>query len=475
MSVGCTGLLRLQPRNYYLPTVYTAARLRKRKIRWIFRPLRLYGHSWDLAGQRRPATIPAAVGFIEDMHEMAGLAGRVAHHADRAPFAVHRAVGAPAPGGAAPIALGERRGERLVVELRRIQARAEVLRWAADDLVARVAGDRAEGAVHADDGAVDAGDQDAFGHALERVRGEEHPLLALAQIGDVVRYQEEVGLQPLQVRAVLAHAPVAIDEAKRQVPGAAGGQRVSQALRVVGVQARQGIAARGQLGRVEDPLVRGAGVDPAAVAVQHGDQVVGVLRDQAVARLALQELVARRGEAPVLPVHHEANRADIGEAAGHAKERYRARRVRREAQAIEGNPRRRAGRAAGKRDGEAGEAAIHHRVERDGADQHPRDPEREAEESGPGAEQRRVEVQVVALGDARLLRVERAPVDELRVQRELQHEQRPGHRARVAAREVEADGAEAPRERRRAQQAVQAHDGRRLHAAPSGWAAASPF
>src|ERR1044071_8264243 len=83
---------------------------------------------------------------------------------DAAPLAVHRAVLAPAPGGPRPVAALLHDGEDRVVELGRLQRVARRLLRLPEDVVARVAGELAEGAVDGDDGAVRGGDHDRLGH-----------------------------------------------------------------------------------------------------------------------------------------------------------------------------------------------------------------------------------------------------------------------------------------------------------------------
>src|SRR5256885_16981548 len=73
--------------------------------------------------------------------------GGVAHRAQAAPFAVDRAVLAPAPARARPVALARDVGIDLVVEVRRAQGVADAAGRLAEHVLARVAGDLAEGAV----------------------------------------------------------------------------------------------------------------------------------------------------------------------------------------------------------------------------------------------------------------------------------------------------------------------------------------
>ena len=95
----------------------------------------------------------------------------------------------------------------------------------------------------------------------------------------------------LHARLVLAHAALAVDQAQRhlaRLAGRRGAQHAdARALGIVGMQRarRRRRPARGRAAS-STALVRRAGVEPAALAVDHRDQVARVLGDQAVALLA---------------------------------------------------------------------------------------------------------------------------------------------------------------------------------------------
>jgi hypothetical protein len=131
-------------------------------------------------------------------------------------------------------------------------------------------------------------------------------------------------------------------------------------------------------------------------------------------------------------VHHLADRAEVAERAEHAEERHHVARIGLVGETDGDDPEQRPGDARAERPGEAGQAAVHHRVQRGGADQAVGDPGREAERRAAGAQQKRVEVEVVELRARRALRVARAVVREVRVAEELQREQRPGERPGAA-------------------------------------------
>src|SRR5687768_12697116 len=97
-----------------------------RGIPYRYFPTPFPGDSLFLLGAVRIGTARRA-GLIEDGHVVSNISSRLAHPAHAAPFPVDRAVLAPAPRGARPVALALHGGEDIVVELRRLQGVADGL------------------------------------------------------------------------------------------------------------------------------------------------------------------------------------------------------------------------------------------------------------------------------------------------------------------------------------------------------------
>jgi hypothetical protein len=211
--------------------------------------------------------------------------------------------------------------------------------------------------------------------------------------------------------------------------------------------AREGVGARLEVVLVEELGVGRAGIKPAALAVDHADQVGGVLGDQARPRLALAQRVARARDAAVLPEDHVADGRRVAERPDDREERHQAARLGLEAEPGDRDHHRGAGPAAAEE--HPRHPAVHRGAERRRADDHIADPEREAEAGAPRAEQRRVDQQVVVHRARRVRRVRLAQVHEVRIDAELQHKEHPRGRARPLVPEVQRDGQQAVQKRTR--------------------------
>ena len=224
------------------------------------------------------------------------------------------------------------------------------------------------------------------------MRREQQLLLALAQIGHVLRHQQQalarraafrdVGGERLDAGAVLAHAALAVDEAQRhfaRLAGRGGAQhRHARLVGIVGMDAAQGVAADLEVGGIEHALVGRAGVQPARVVVHHPDEVGDALGDEAVALLARAHLVAGTHDAPVLAVHHGADPAGVGEHAGEAQRSHQVPGPRRVGEVAGRHVERGARGAAAQREQGALEAAVHRGVQHRAGEQRVGDPGREA-------------------------------------------------------------------------------------------------
>src|SRR5687768_8241729 len=96
---------------------------------------------------------------------------------------------------------------------------------------------------------------------LDGLRREHQALLALVQVGDVPRGEQQPRRRPFRAdgldgRLVLPDAPAAVYQAQRDVARLAhrrgAGEREVRALRVVGMHAAESVEARLQVGLVEE-------------------------------------------------------------------------------------------------------------------------------------------------------------------------------------------------------------------------------
>src|SRR3954468_17252856 len=203
-------------------------------------------------------------------------------------------------------------------------------------------------------------------------------------------------------------------------------------LRVVWMRALEGVAAGLALLCRQHAGERRAGVQPAPLVVDDGDQIGRVLGEQAVAPFAFARAAAKLA-------HQAADRHRVAERAHEAKAGHEWAGI---LEHLEPADREADGRpsAIGSDGPGAAHGAEHHRgVERGAEEAAVRDPQRKVQRADPEAEERGVDEEVGALGAARILRAQRVQIREMRVEQELQNQRGPEERAVAVLPAVDAE------------------------------------